>query len=109
MAEEPSPVSDAAWVRAFLCLLVSDGRGLEASALFADARADHGHQRMVKPGSNLRTFDLFAGILSAHLGQLAASCHRLSARHRDRRAARTLLGMVAEVQGVCLSRFRTLA
>src|SRR6516164_1163566 len=109
MAEQPSSVSDAARVRAFLRLLVPDGGGLEAYAFCADARADHGHQRVVKSGSNLRTFDLFGGILSAHMGQLAASFHRLPAGHRDRRTARTLPGMVAAVQGICLSGLRIVA
>src|SRR6516225_489771 len=109
MAEQPSSVSDAARVRAFLRLLVPDGGGLEAFAFCADARADHGHQRVVKSGSNLRTFDLFGGILSAHMGQLAASFHRLPAGHRDRRTARTLPGMVAAVQGICLSGLRIVA
>src|SRR6516225_4062142 len=64
---------------------------------------------MVESGSNLRTFDLFGRILSAHMGQLAARFHRLPAGHRDRRAARTLPGMVAAVQGICLSGLRIVA
>src|SRR6201987_1565488 len=105
VAQKPAAASNAHWFRWLSWLLVFLGRGLETAAFLANAWADRGLPGVVQQGPDLRFVDLYSRILHAHLGQHSPHRDRVSARHRRRRAACFVSGLVGTFQTIRLFGF----
>src|SRR6202022_916842 len=106
MDQKSTAVSDADRLRSLSGILVFLRRSLEVAALSRDARHHRRDQGMAEPGSNLRTFALYRGILQAHRGERLGSDACVFSGDSARGTGCPVSRVVEKIQRSWISRIR---